>query len=89
MIRRTVFFSGRVQGVGFRYTAQSLARKRPVSGYVKNLSDGRVEAVVEGERTEVDRFIAEISREMAGYIRDTASQEGAATGQFTGFEVRY
>ena len=47
--RRRVVFSGRVQGVGFRFTCQSLARGFDVAGYVRNLADGRVELVAEGE----------------------------------------
>ena len=48
-VRRRVYFSGRVQGVGFRFTCQSLARGFEVAGYVRNLPDGRVELVAEGE----------------------------------------
>ena len=49
MIRRTSHFSGHVQGVGFRYTVQDLAADFDVRGYVRNLPDGRVELVVEGD----------------------------------------
>jgi acylphosphatase len=73
-IRRQVFFSGRVQGVGFRYTALALAREFKVGGYVKNLHDGRVELVAQGDETEVDRFLAAIEREMAPYIKDVACE---------------
>lgn len=89
MIRRTVHFSGRVQGVGFRFTAHSLARKFPVCGYVKNLPDGRVEAVVEGDREVIERYLADVQKEMSGHIREMIAHESAATGQFAGFEVRY
>lgn len=88
MIRRTVHFSGRVQGVGFRFTAHSLARKFPVCGYVKNLPDGRVEAVVEGDREFIERFLADVQEEMSGHIREMIVHDSAATGQFAGFEVR-
>ena len=67
--RRRVHFSGRVQGVGFRYTCQSLARDFEVAGYVRNLPDGRVELVAEGDRQEIDNFLTAIHREMAAYIQ--------------------
>ena len=50
--RATVFYAGRVQGVGFRYTAREIACGYDVAGYVCNLPDGRVELVVEGAETE-------------------------------------
>jgi acylphosphatase len=65
---RRVFYSGNVQGVGFRYTALHLARGFAVGGTVRNLADGRVELVAEGEAAEVDRFLAAVRRQMAGYI---------------------
>lgn len=89
MIRRTVHYSGRVQGVGFRFTAHSLAGKFPVCGYVKNLPDGRVEAVVDGEREVIERFLADVHQEMSGHIRGMTAHDSPATGQFAGFEVRY
>ena len=55
-VRRRVHFSGRVQGVGFRFTCQSLARGFDVAGHVRNLADGRVELVAEGESSELDAF---------------------------------
>ncbi len=56
-ITRQIIVSGRVQGVGFRYFAQKNARLYGVNGYVKNLYDGRVEVVAEGEGTQVEQFI--------------------------------
>jgi acylphosphatase len=69
-VRRRVYYSGRVQGVGFRYTSQRLAQGHDVGGYVRNLPDGRVELVAEGEPSEVDALLADVRREMGGYIRD-------------------
>ena len=88
MIRRTVYFSGQVQGVGFRYTALQAARGYDVTGYVRNLPDGRVELVVEGPREHVEGFLAEVQSEMSPYIRDAAQQDSPATGEFDGFGVR-
>lgn len=89
MIRRTVFFSGRVQGVGFRYTTSRIAENYAVTGYVKNLSDGRVEAVVEGETAEIERFLTALGAEMAGNIRDVQQHDRPTTGEFRGFDVRF
>jgi len=87
--RREVYYSGRVQGVGFRYTARSLARRFAVSGFVKNLPDGRVHLLVEGQPQEVGLFLAAIREEMGYYISDTEETSGPATGRFRGFEVRF
>ena len=89
LIRRTVFFTGHVQGVGFRYTTCQVARAYPITGYVKNLPDGRVEALAEGDATTVERFFAALADEMAGHIRSATGHESPATGEFTEFSVRY
>jgi acylphosphatase len=89
MIRRTVLFSGQVQGVGFRYTACHIARRFNVAGYVKNLSDGRVEAVVEGEEDEIARFVGAVSEEMSPGIQNVMSHDSPATSEFKRFEIRF
>jgi len=65
-IRRSVWFDGQVQGVGFRFTTCELAERFAVAGYVRNLRDGRVELVAEGDAEEVDRFIWAVSEAMRG-----------------------
>jgi acylphosphatase len=72
--RRRVWYEGRVQGVGFRYTARGLAGGFAVSGYVRNLADGRVELVAEGEAADVSAFLDAIAREMQGHIRGIDSR---------------
>lgn len=67
---RRFLFSGKVQGVGFRYTAKELAEKYPVCGYVRNLPDGRVELVVQGRQEDVDGLVTDIRRYMGRYIRE-------------------
>ena len=89
MQRRTVHFSGHVQGVGFRYTAHQIARRYDVAGYVKNVDDGRVELVAEGEPSEIDRLIASIRERMGQYVRNVEQQSEAATGEFHRFEIRH
>lgn len=87
-IRRTVLFEGRVQGVGFRYTACEIAREFDVTGSVRNLPDGRVEMVIEGRSDELDRFQTAVGRAMERNIRRTVVTEGVPSGTFDGFGVR-
>jgi acylphosphatase len=86
--RRTITFLGTVQGVGFRYTAVSIARRFNVSGWVRNEADGSVKCVVEGEPEELDRFMAAVQKAMDGYIRQTRVEESAAMGEFHEFGIR-
>ncbi len=87
-IRRHAYFSGRVQGVGFRFTACRIAEGFDVVGYVKNLTDGRVEAVVEGPEPEVSGFLAAMQTEMSDNIRKIETEDAAASGVFGRFDVR-
>jgi acylphosphatase len=89
MIRRTSHFSGRVQGVGFRYTAQDIARNHKVAGYVRNLPDGRVELVAEGEEPEINALIQSIAGRMEGFIKNRTDNDSPATGQFKDFSIRH
>lgn len=88
-IRWTVVFSGDVQGVGFRYTTRSVARDFEITGYVRNLRDGRVEVVAEGTAEELEQFIRRVREEMGGHIQDQKVITGPGTGEFAEFEVRY
>jgi len=88
--RLQVHFSGHVQGVGFRYTVQRLALGFDVTGWVKNLSDGRVEMLIEGERGELEAFQAAIPNAgLRRFIRDTQSDWSDGTGEFRGFEIAH
>lgn len=89
VLRRHVYYSGMVQGVGFRYTAVDLARGRGVAGWVRNLADGRVEIVVEGQETAVLGFLAAVGDRMGGYIRKAEERDEPPTGDFDGFDVGY
>ncbi len=89
IVAKLVRFEGRVQGVGFRYTANSLARNFDVRGYVMNLSDGSVELYVEGSEEQVEQFITAIRNEMAGYIRNCNIQSVTPTGKYKTFTVRF
>jgi len=60
--RLHAYFSGRVQGVGFRFLAQHVARMLGLTGWVRNMYDGRVEVVAEGEREQLEQFLAELKK---------------------------
>ena len=87
MQRREIHFSGHVQGVGFRFTTESIASKYQVVGFVQNLVDGRVRLVVEGERDEIERFLKELNTRMDDFIHSQTSDTRPATGQFADFSV--
>jgi acylphosphatase len=87
--RRTYLFSGHVQGVGFRYTTQSIAKLHPVTGYVRNLADGRVELVMEGEAAEMQQVVSRLSGQMEGHISRVTESESPATGEFRDFSIRH
>ncbi len=83
-----VLYSGRVQGVGFRYTVQHLAERFPVAGYVRNLPSGQVELVAEGPVDQVELFLAAVADRMAEYIDASAVKEEMPAGH-KGFRIRY
>jgi acylphosphatase len=87
--RRTVEYTGRVQGVGFRYTTHSIARRYQIAGYVRNLPMGGVELVAEGAPHELDAFLSEVRERFFGNIRQERSAVEPMTGEFTGFEIRH
>jgi acylphosphatase len=87
--RHTIHYTGHVQGVGFRYTTHSIARNHEVTGYVRNLPDGRVELVAEGDRQEMNAFLEAIRDRLGNHIRDERHDIGPATGEFTTFEIRH
>ncbi len=86
--RLHIFYSGRVQGVGFRYTVKSVAAGFMVAGTVRNLPDGRVELLAEGESTELKAFQQAIRDEgLAHFIRDEQAEWCDALGGLRGFEI--
>jgi acylphosphatase len=88
MVCKHVQYSGRVQGVGFRYTAERLAQGRPISGFVRNLPSGDVEVVVEGAVADIDAYLAQLSKTMAGHIERADIRE-EASGGYQGFRIRF
>lgn len=84
----TVFFSGRVQGVGFRYSTLQVAKEFEVAGFVSNLADGRVQLEVEGRAADVEAFVTAVQERMHSYVRKTERSAGQRPAQFTGFAIK-
>ncbi len=87
--RREVEFSGRVQGVGFRYTTRAIAARLPVTGFVRNRSDGSVELVVEGTPAALDELLAGIAGELGRFIVHREVVVRPASGEFPSFEIAF
>lgn len=87
-IRRTILFGGTVQGVGFRYSTRMIASGFAVTGFVKNLPDGRVEVVAQGQRNVVDQFQAAVLERMSEYVTHSDCTDAPATAEFDGFTIR-
>jgi acylphosphatase len=87
MVAKRVLYTGRVQGVGFRYTAKRLSEQYPVAGFVRNLANGQVELVAEGADKDVAAFLDAVAAALAGYIEEQSVQEQATTG-CTAFTIR-
>ncbi len=88
--RLHVTWSGRVQGVGFRYTAETVALELKLTGWVWNLPDGQVEAVCEGSEKALSLFLEKIAAgPMKPHIRQTQTRWGQATGEFKDFHIRF
>jgi acylphosphatase len=86
---RMVHYSGTVQGVGFRATAADIARGFPLTGWVKNLADGRVQLLAEGDEETVEKFLDAIRDHWRGNIKNVQTEKQTATGTFKSFEVVY
>ncbi len=88
MQRRSVIFTGRVQGVGFRYTTRGVAEAFAVTGWVRNEPDKTVRLEVQGEPAEVAAMIEALQQRMAGNIRETRVETMALTPGEEGFGIR-
>lgn len=88
--RLSVFWSGHVQGVGFRYTAESAALELKLTGWVRNLPDGRVEALLEGPEKGLHAFLDRMAEgPMRHYIQGAQIRWEEPTGEFDDFRVRF
>ena len=84
-----IYYSGAVHGVGFRFAAESAASSLGLTGWVKNLRDGRVEVIAEGSEAALNEFLNKMKKRMQHYISDADISWQKATGEFKEFEVAF
>jgi len=84
-----LYYSGKVQGIGFRYTVLDIALGQKVCGWVKNLNDGRVEILAESEEDALSVFFEQINQYFSRYITDTIVEWLPASGEFRDFQVQF
>ena len=86
--RRIVHYSGIVQGVGFRWNAARALQGRPVTGYVRNLRDGRVQLLLEGEAGTLDDALQAVRDRLQEFIQREEAEVSPPTGEFNDFAIR-
>ena len=84
-----IFYTGNVQGVGFRFTTEEIARELGARGWVKNLRNGQVEVVAEAEEDIVKEFLSRIVKQFSHCIQDVDIDWQSATAEFESFEIRF
>ena len=87
MVRAHIHFSGTVQGVGFRYTTLSMAQELSLTGWVKNLPSGQVEALVEGPRDKIEALLAKLKGQFGSFIREQQVEWVETKGAFDQFSI--
>ncbi len=87
-VRKHIYFSGRVQGVGFRYSAVTLARTLDVTGWVRNLADGRVEMEAQGREEAIDLLLSRLHAQRWIVIEDMEIRTLAPLGDESAFTAR-
>ncbi len=79
-----------MQGVGFRYSVKQIAKGFSVTGWIRNLADGRVELQIAGDAEEITEFLKAINEsELRGHIRETSETTLMPAPEFRGFEIRH
>jgi len=84
----SVYFSGHVQGVGFRYSTLQVAKEFEVTGQVCNLADGRVQLDIEGSLQQVNAFVAAVEERMHGYIRRVERTGSSGAAKYHDFRIQ-
>lgn len=87
--RVQVYYDGRVQGVGFRFTCEYIAQQLKATGWVKNLPDGRVELVAEGQEDMLHDLLAKIKDRFGSYIYNELVEWGQCKEELKGFGIRF
>jgi acylphosphatase len=88
-IAKHIIFSGRVQGVGFRYTARQIAARYGLTGFVRNLSDGTVEMFAQGCANDLAQCLRDINKSFAGYVRDTKIEDASPNAGYDEFSIAF
>ncbi len=89
MLAKRIIFTGRVQGVGFRFTARRAASRRQLTGYVRNMPNGSVEMLAQGRPEDVDDCIQDIKEYFAGYLKETKIEEIPPDPRYTDFKITF
>ncbi len=89
MIAKSIIFTGRVQGVGFRFTARRAASRRQLTGYVRTMPNGSVEMLAQGRSEDVDDCIRDIKDSFVGYTREAKIEETPLNPQYTDFKITF
>jgi len=84
-----IFFSGTVQGVGFRFTAKHLADRYRVKGWVKNKTDGKVELIAQGSKDKVYTFLNCLNEEFRNHIIDSKIEDTTDSQDHKDFQIRF
>ena len=89
MIAKHIIFTGRVQGIGFRFTALNVANRYQLTGLVRNLPDGTVEVVAQGNPDDIDDCIRDIEKSFDGYVRETKVEDVPFNPQYKDFKLTF
>jgi acylphosphatase len=89
MIAKRIIFAGNVQGVGFRFTAHSIARRCELKGFVRNLPDGNVEMFTQGKAEDIERCLSDIGETFAGNIRRTQIEDVELDSRYNDFKITF
>jgi acylphosphatase len=88
-IAKHIIFKGRVQGVGFRYTTQRTADRYDLTGCVRNLPDGSVEALLQGTESNIQACLDDLQNAFGGYLRDAKITDQPVNPQYHDFRITY
>jgi acylphosphatase len=89
-LKKHIFISGRVQGVGFRHFTRKNAENLGVTGWVKNLSDGRVEAVFQGSEEQIEELIQRCKKgPVASYVQNIEIEKNSGEEDYKNFSVEF
>jgi len=89
MVAKHIIFIGRVQGVGFRFTAHRMANRHQLTGFVRNLSDGSVEMLAQGTADDIDDCIEDIKEYYPGHVREMNVADVPPNPQYSDFKITF